>query len=44
VHVGVPSGVTRVDVQVIAPRNGRRVPVWQRGVAPGKTVTVKVPR
>jgi hypothetical protein len=44
VHVGVPAGVSRVDVQVIAPRNGRRVPVWQRGVAPGKTVTVKVPR
>lgn len=44
VHVGVPAGVSRVDVQVIAPRIGRRVPVWQRGVAPGKTVTVRVPR
>ena len=44
VHVGVPSGVSRVDVQVIMPRGGRRVPVWQRGVAPGKTVTVRIPR
>jgi hypothetical protein len=44
VHVGVPAGVSRVDVQVIAPRGGRRVPVWQRGVAPGKAVTVRVPR
>ncbi|MDP2053297.1 MAG: CRTAC1 family protein [Acidobacteriota bacterium] len=41
VHVGVPAGVSRVDVQVIAPRNGQRVPVWQRGVAPGRTVTVR---
>ena len=41
VHVGVPAGVSRVDVQVIAPRHGRRVPVWQRGVAPGRTVTVR---
>jgi len=44
VHVGVPSGVTRVDVQVIAPRGGRRVPTWQRGVLPGRTVTVRVGR
>ncbi len=43
-HVGVPAGVARVDVQVIAPRHGRRVPVWQRGVVPGKTVTVRVSR
>lgn len=41
VHVGVPSGVSRVDVQVIAPRHGQRVPVWQRGVAPGTTLTVR---
>jgi len=44
VHVGVPAGVTRVDVQVIVPRGGRRTPVWQRGVAPGKTITVRAPR
>ena len=44
VHVGVPAGVSRVDVQVIVPRNGKRVPVWQRGVAPGKTVTVRTSR
>ncbi len=44
IHVGVPAGVSRVDVQVIMPRNGKRVPVWQRSVAPGKTVTVRIPR
>jgi hypothetical protein len=42
VHVGVPAGVSRVDVQVIAPRNGKRLPVWQRGVVPGKTITLRV--
>jgi hypothetical protein len=41
VHVGVPSGVSRVDVQVIVPRLGARVPVWQRGVSPGRTITVR---
>jgi hypothetical protein len=46
VHVGIPSGVTRVDVQVIVPRKGSRQAVWQRGVDParwvGKAVTVTV--
>ncbi len=32
VHVGIPSGVTRVDVQVIVPRQGARQATWQRGV------------
>ena len=41
VHVGVPAGVARVDVQVIVPRQGARVPVWQRGVTPGRTITVR---
>jgi len=41
VHVGVPAGVSRVDVQVIVPRKGARVPVWQRGVTPGRTITVR---
>jgi hypothetical protein len=41
VHVGVPAGVARVDVQVIAPRGGVRRPLWQRRVAPGGTVTVR---
>ncbi|MGH9220937.1 MAG: CRTAC1 family protein [Vicinamibacterales bacterium] len=41
VHVGVPAGVSRVDVQVIVPRQGTRAPVWQRGVSPGRTVTVR---
>ena len=47
VHVGVPAGVARVDVQVIAPRNGTRVPVWRRGVDPrataGKAPVIRVP-
>lgn len=41
VHFGVPAGVKSVDIQVIVPRGGRRVPVWRRGVTPGKTVTVR---
>jgi hypothetical protein len=41
VHVGIPTGVARVDVQVIMPRKGARVPVWQRGVAPGRVITVR---
>ena len=41
VHVGVPAGVTKVDVQVIMPRNGTRAATWQRGVSPGKTITVR---
>jgi ASPIC and UnbV len=32
VHVGLPAGVRRVDVQLIVPRGGRRAPVWTRGV------------
>ena len=43
VHFGVPQGVSRVDVQVIAPFAGKRTAVWQRGVAPGKTITVRTP-
>lgn len=34
VHVGIPAGVGRVDVQLIVPRGGRRTPVWTRGVDP----------
>jgi len=41
VHVGVPAGVAKVDVQVIVPRNGTRTATWQRGVAPGKTITIR---
>ena len=33
VHLGVPAGIVRVDVQLIVPRGGRRVPVWTRNVA-----------
>ncbi len=42
VHVGVPAGVARVDVQVIVPRKGTRQPTWQRGVSPGKTIEIRV--
>ena len=41
VHFGVPAGVSRVDVQVIVPSGGKRIAVWQRGVAPGRTITVR---
>ena len=41
VHVGVPPGVSRVDVQVMVPAGGKRVATWQRGVAPGKTITIR---
>jgi hypothetical protein len=41
VHVGVPPGVSRVDVQVIVPRQGLRTATWRRGVTPGRTITVR---
>lgn len=43
VHIGVPSGVAKVDVQVIVPRGGTRAPAWQRGISvgPAKMVTVR---
>jgi hypothetical protein len=48
VHFGIPTGVTRVDVQLVVPRGGRRVPTWQRGVDPGawrgKALTVRAAR
>jgi hypothetical protein len=28
-------------VQVIVPRQGTRTATWQRGVAPGQTITVR---
>ncbi|MEO8677810.1 MAG: CRTAC1 family protein [Vicinamibacterales bacterium] len=40
VHVGIPAGVKRVDVQVIVPAKGARTGTWQRGVAPGAKVLV----
>ena len=42
VHFGIPSGTARVDVQVIVPRQGARRPVWQRGVTPGQTITMRI--
>jgi hypothetical protein len=48
VHVGVPAGVGRVDVQVIVPRGGRRAPVWRRGVDPAalgaRPLEIRMPR
>jgi hypothetical protein len=41
VHIGVPPGVAKVDVQVIVPAGGKRTPIWLRGVRPGKTFTVR---
>lgn len=41
VHVGVPAGVSRVDVQVIAPGAGGRRATWQRNVTPGRTIVVR---
>ena len=41
VHAGIPAAVSRVDVQVIVPAKGPRTPVWQRGVTPGRTITVR---
>ena len=41
VHFGVPSGTARVDVQVIVPHGGKRTITWQRGVAPGKPITIR---
>ena len=45
VHVGIPAGISRVDVQLIVPRGGRRTPVWTRGVDPtawqGKALVVR---
>ena len=40
-HVGVPAGVSKVDVQVIVPRHGARTPIWQRGASLGKPITVR---
>jgi penicillin G amidase len=42
VHIGVPAGVSRVDVQVIMPAGGKRIAAWQRGVAIGKAQTITV--
>jgi hypothetical protein len=40
-HAGLPSG-ERVDVQVIFPGRGRRVPVWTRNISPAKTPVITV--
>ena len=48
IHVGIPAGVSRVDVQLIVPRGGRRVPVWTRNVDPaawhGRALVVRAPK
>jgi hypothetical protein len=48
VHVGLPEGTTRIDVQLLVPRGGRRAVTWQRGVDPaawrGKTLELRAGR
>jgi hypothetical protein len=42
VHFGLPKAMTRVDLQVIIPRAGRRTPIWMRGTRVDKfPVTVR---
>jgi hypothetical protein len=42
VHFGLPAGISRVDVQIIIPRQGQRKPIWLRGVQPDRLpVTVR---
>ena len=42
VHFGLPSAMTRVDVQIIIPRAGKRTPIWIRGTKVDKfPVTVR---
>lgn len=47
VHVGLPVGVTRVDVEVTMPRKGTRTRVTRRAVDPARTkgtvLTIPVP-
>jgi hypothetical protein len=48
VHVGLPAGTARVDVQLLVPRGGRRAVTWQRGVDPaawrGKALELRAGR
>jgi len=48
VHVGVPPGVTRVDVQLTVPRGGTRQVTWRRGVdvrgSSGRAVELRATR
>ncbi|MGD9905471.1 MAG: CRTAC1 family protein [Vicinamibacterales bacterium] len=45
VHVGLPAGTARVDVQLTVPRGGRRIVTWRRGIDPkawvGRAVEVR---
>ena len=43
VHVGLPAGTARVDVEVAWPAAGSRVLARARGVRAGATVEVRVP-
>jgi hypothetical protein len=42
VHLAVPTGVSRVDIEVVFPRRGTRAAAWRRGVRPGSVVTIEV--
>jgi len=48
VHVGLPAGTTRVDIQLIVPRRGTRAATWRRGVDPaavtGQAVVLRAER
>jgi hypothetical protein len=48
VHVGLPAGTARIDVQLLVPRGGRRAVTWQRGVDPaawrGKALELRAGR
>jgi VCBS repeat protein/ASPIC/UnbV protein len=42
VHFGLPTSMTRVDLQIIVPRGGKRTPIWMRGTKVDKPwITVR---
>jgi hypothetical protein len=42
VHVALPAGMSRVDLQIIIPRGGKRTPIWLRGIKVDKPwITVR---
>jgi ASPIC and UnbV len=46
VHFGLPNGTTSVDIEVIFPQGGKRIPTVMKNVSPsssqGRIVTVRV--
>jgi hypothetical protein len=42
VHFGLPTSMSRVDLQIIIPRGGKRTPIWLRGTKVAKPwITVR---